>query len=83
MIAARKWKDKVKALRLDLDRVPESEREDGFENWWDHMSDIVGMLEGREEVVKRICLTLGGDWKEVCCAWGVFVDPRLRRQDLP
>ncbi|KAI0642447.1 Nup85 nucleoporin-domain-containing protein [Trametes meyenii] len=82
-IASRRWKDKVKTLRLELDRVPESERDDGFENWWDRFSDIVGVLEGRGDVIKRVCVDLGADWKEVCSAWGIFVDTRLRRQDLP
>ncbi|TFK17557.1 hypothetical protein FA15DRAFT_675993 [Coprinopsis marcescibilis] len=81
--AIRRWKDKVKALRVDMDRIPESKRFDEFENWWERLSDIVGILEGRAEVVKRVCEDLGADWKEVCVAWGIFVDPRLRRQDLP
>ncbi|KAJ8482613.1 hypothetical protein ONZ51_g5233 [Trametes cubensis] len=82
-IASRRWKDKVKTLRLELDRVPEGERDDGYENWWDRFSDIVGILEGQEEVIKRVCTELGADWKEVCCVWGIFVDTRLRRHDLP
>jgi nuclear pore complex protein Nup85 len=81
--AHRKWKDSVKSLRLELDRIPERERSDAFENWWNRVSDIVGILEGRGEVVKRVCFELGSDWKEVCAAWGIFIDPRLRRQDLP
>ena len=82
-IASRRWRDKVKTLRLDLDRVPESARDDGFENWWDHLSDIVVVLEGRADIVKKVCADLGADWKEVCAVWGIFVDTRLRRQDLP
>ena len=82
-VASRRWKGKVKTLRIELDRVPESEREDGFENWWDRFSDIVGILEGRDDVIKKVCLELGADWKEVCAAWGIFIDTRLRRQDLP
>ncbi|KAL4250471.1 Nuclear pore complex protein Nup85 [Abortiporus biennis] len=82
-IASRRWRDKVKVLRIELDRVPEDVRDDGFDNWWDRFSDLVGILEGREEVVKRLCKELGADWKEVAVAWGVFIDPRLRRQDLP
>lgn len=81
--ASRRWKDKVKALRIEMDRIPEHDRHDGFENWWDRLSDIVGILEGRSEVIQRTCEELGADWKEVCAAWGVFVDTRLRRQDLP
>ncbi len=73
----------MKTLRVELDRIPEDVREDDFDNWWDRFSDIVGILEGREEVVKRLCNDLGADWKEVCVAWGVFIDPRIRRQDLP
>jgi len=81
--ASRRWKDKVKTLRLELDRVPEGDRHDGFENWWDRISAIVGALEGREDVIQKICEDIGGDWKEVSVAWGIFADTRLRRQDLP
>ncbi|KII87265.1 hypothetical protein PLICRDRAFT_113015 [Plicaturopsis crispa FD-325 SS-3] len=81
--ASRRWKDQVKAMRVDMDRVPENDRQDDFENWWDRLSDIVSILEGRGEAIQRICEELGADWKEVCAAWAVFVDPRLRRQDLP
>ncbi|GLB43373.1 putative nup85 Nucleoporin [Lyophyllum shimeji] len=80
--ASRRWRDKVKALRIEMDRVPEDERFDDFDNWWDRLSDMVGILEGRPEVIKRVCSELGSDWKEVIAAWGVFVDIRLRRQDL-
>ena len=75
----------MKALRVELHYVPEDEgsRFDGWDNWWDRLSDIVGILEGREEVLMRVVQDLGGGWKEVCAAWGVFVDPRLRRQELP
>ena len=82
-VASRRWHDKVKTLRIELDRVPESERDDGFENWWDRLSDIVGILEGRPDIVKKVCADLGADWKEVCAAWGIFVDTRLQRRDLP
>lgn len=81
--ASRRWRDKVKALRIDMERVPEDDRYDDFDNWWGRLSDIVGILEGRVEVIQRVCIELGSDWKEVCAAWGVFVDARLRRQDLP
>ncbi|KAF8646884.1 hypothetical protein AX16_007062 [Volvariella volvacea WC 439] len=80
--ASRRWLDKVKALRITMDRVPESERSDEFENWWDRLSDIVGILEGRSEVVKRVCFDLGADWKEVCAVWGIFVENTLRRSEL-
>ena len=81
--ASRRWRDRVKTLRLALDRVPEVDRHDSFENWWDRFSDIVGALEGREDVIRKICDENGGDWKEVCIAWSTFVDVRMRRQDLP
>ncbi|KAK7687336.1 hypothetical protein QCA50_009842 [Cerrena zonata] len=82
-IASRRWKEKTKTLRLELDRIPEEARDDGFENWWDRISDIVGILEGRGEVIKRICEEVGADWKEVTAVWGVYVDGRLRRAELP
>lgn len=73
----------MKALRVEMERVPEGDREDEFDAWWDRLSDIVGILEGRGDVLQRVCEELGSDWKEVCAAWGVFIDTRLRRQDLP
>jgi nuclear pore complex protein Nup85 len=83
VVALRRWKEKVKTLRLELDRVPEDAREDEFENWWKSFSNIVGILEGRPEVIQSICLDLNADWKEVCAVWSIFVNHRLRRQDLP
>ncbi|KAL6299538.1 Nup85 nucleoporin-domain-containing protein [Sparassis latifolia] len=83
VIAYRRWRDRVKALRLELNRIPDAAREDEAGNWWERMSAIVGLLEGRPDVTKRICVDLGADWKEVCVAWSVFVDTRLRRQDMP
>ncbi|KAG9223819.1 hypothetical protein CCMSSC00406_0007681 [Pleurotus cornucopiae] len=85
--AAHRWRDRVKGLRIEMDIVPEDERDENksgdAENWWTRLSDIVGILEGRESVVLRVCEDLGADWKEVCAAWGIFVDTRLRRQDFP
>ena len=82
-IAIRRWKDKMKALRIDMDEIPEANRSDSFSNWWDRLSDIVGILEGRPDVLQRVCEELGADWKEVCVAWSVFVTPRMRREELP
>ncbi|KAH7885796.1 Nup85 nucleoporin-domain-containing protein, partial [Phlebopus sp. FC_14] len=81
--ASHRWREKVKNLRIELDNVPESDRRDEFEDWWDRFSDIVGILEGRGEVIQKVCEELGADWKEVSVAWSIFVDSRLRRQDLP
>lgn len=83
VIALRRWKEKVKTLRLELDRVPEDARDDNYENWWKPFSNIVGILEGRPEIIQSICIDLNADWKEVCAAWSIFVNHRLRRQDLP
>jgi len=84
-LAHHRWNNQVKALRVELAHVPEDEqvRFDGWDNWWDRLSDIVAVLEGREDALIRVIQDLGGGWKEVCAAWGVFVDPRLRRQELP
>ncbi|KAF8713566.1 hypothetical protein AX14_012920 [Amanita brunnescens Koide BX004] len=83
VLASNRWGNQVKALRIEMDRVPKGNRFDDFENWWDRLSDIVAILEGRSDIIQRVCEELGADWKEVCAAWGVFVDARLRRQDLP
>ena len=82
-VASRRWKDKVQTLRIELDRVPEDDREDGFDNWWERFSDLLSILEGRETSLRKVCADLDADWKEVVVAWTIFVDPRLRRQELP
>lgn len=81
-IAARRWQENVRSLRFTLDGVPEDARHDGFDNWWEQLSDIVGVLEGRDHVLSRVCAELGADWKEVCVAWGIFVNARLQRHDM-
>ncbi|KAI0028322.1 Nup85 nucleoporin-domain-containing protein [Vararia minispora EC-137] len=83
VVAQRRWKERVKSLRLELDRIPDHARQDGTGDWWTPLSNIIGILEGRGDVIKDVCANLEGDWKEVCAAWGVFVDHRLLRQDLP
>ena len=81
--SSRRWREKSKALRIELDRVPETDRNDGYENWWDNLSDLVGILEGREDVLQRVCVDLGGGWKEIVCTYGIWIDVGLRRADLP
>ncbi|KAL1742117.1 Nup85 nucleoporin-domain-containing protein [Schizophyllum fasciatum] len=84
MIAHHRWRERVKAVRVQMERVPEADRADDVEFWWDNLSDIVGILEGRSDIVQRVCEEFEEpDWKEVCAAWGIFVNPRLRRQELP
>ena len=83
VFASNRWNNQVKALRIEMDSVPKGNRFDDFENWWDRFSDIVAILEGRSDIIQRVCEELGADWKEVCATWGVFVDARLRRHDLP
>jgi nuclear pore complex protein Nup85 len=86
-VAHRRWKNQVKALRVELGHVPEDEKlgpdPENRDYWWVRLSDIVAILEGRDQDLIRVIQELGGGWKEVCAAWGVFVDPRLRRAELP
>ncbi|KDQ50696.1 hypothetical protein JAAARDRAFT_41779 [Jaapia argillacea MUCL 33604] len=84
VVASKRWKSSVKGVRIELDLVPEDERggEEGEGEWWTNLSDLVGILEGREEVVLRVVGELGGDWREGVGVWG-WVDGRVRRGDLP
>jgi nuclear pore complex protein Nup85 len=82
-VARRKWSDRVKLARIEFDRVPEAERDDGFENWWNWMSSILGVLEGREEVLIRVCNEIGAEWKDIVAAWTIFKEPDATRMDLP
>ncbi len=55
----------------------------GYENWWENVSDVLGILEGREEILLRVCVVVGGGWKEIVCTYGVWIDVGLRRSELP
>lgn len=80
---SRRWRERIKSLRIEIDRVPEDDRNDKYENWWDNVSDIVGVMEGREEILQRVCTSLGGTWKDIVCAYGVWINVGLRRSELP
>jgi len=86
--SAHQWQYQVKALRVEMDKIPERERtvhlgSKGREDWWEKLSDIVSLLEGESSVLKRIIKAeLSGDWKEGVAAWGMFIDGRTRRQSL-
>lgn len=82
LTSMKRMREKAGALRSEMDRVPYDHREDATDNWWDRLNDIVGILEGRPEVLLRVCDELDGDWKEACAAWGVFVEPNLKREGL-
>lgn len=80
--ASRRWKERAKALRLELDRVPETDRHDNYANWWNKFSDLLGILEGREDILQSVCVDMGAGWKEIICTYGVWIDVGLRRSDL-
>lgn len=77
------WKEEVKTVRVALDRIPTSSRQKSTDDWWTPLSDMVGILEGQDEVVVRVCKELGADWKELCAVWCIFVEPGLKRGLLP
>ncbi|KAJ3729947.1 hypothetical protein DFJ43DRAFT_471888 [Lentinula guzmanii] len=66
---SRKLKDRVKALRVETDRIPEESRLDDYCNWWNSLSDFVGILEGRGEVIQRICLEGGRIFRPCSMLW--------------
>ncbi|KAJ7486129.1 hypothetical protein B0H11DRAFT_2192520 [Mycena galericulata] len=68
---SRRWKDKVKAIRAEMEQTPETDRYDDFDNWWDRLSDIVGILEA------------GAKLSSVCARSSASIGQRLRRQYLP
>ncbi|EPQ56724.1 hypothetical protein GLOTRDRAFT_75564 [Gloeophyllum trabeum ATCC 11539] len=83
MRASPRWKEKIRALRVEMGLVPDDARDDGFENWWDRFSDILSIMEGRVDVIKHVCKELDGDWKEICAVYAIFVQPTLHRTELP
>lgn len=77
-----KWRDQIKALQLELATVPDEERQDEFENWWDRFSGIVGVLAGHVDMSIKVCREVGADWREMCALWCIYVNPTLRRLDF-
>lgn len=77
-----KWRDQIKALQLELATVPDEERQDEFENWWDRFSGIVGVLAGHVDMSIKVCREVGADWREMCALWCIYVNPTLRRSDF-
>jgi nuclear pore complex protein Nup85 len=72
----------VRALRNELEMLDDSE---GRGDWREGLEDLVGVLEGRQEVVLRVCSEEAGGhgWREVLSVWGIWVQADFRRQDLP
>ncbi|KZT07396.1 uncharacterized protein LAESUDRAFT_677822 [Laetiporus sulphureus 93-53] len=82
IINTRRWKHRFQELRIKLGRVAEQDRDDGFDNWWERLNEITGVLEGRQQVMKRVCSNLGLDWKERVILYCIHVNPRLHRDTL-
>lgn len=53
--------------------------EDGWEEWEECFRGVIEIMEGKEARV----LAEAADWREALGAWGVLVNPGLRRDDLP
>ncbi len=52
---------------------------DRMRDWEEYLMVVADLLSGDEEVVVREC----EDWMEVLGAWGVLVDVKLKRTELP
>jgi nuclear pore complex protein Nup85 len=52
---------------------------DQMRDWEEYLMVVADLLSGDEEVVLREC----EDWMEVLGAWGVLVDVKLKRAELP
>ncbi|KAG8930276.1 hypothetical protein FRC02_004409 [Tulasnella sp. 418] len=80
--AHRKWKDSLRRLRSEIELLEDS---DGQGDWREGLEDLLGVLEGNQEVIMKVCGedVGGGGWREVIGIWGVWVEPNLRRDDLP
>ncbi len=49
----------------------------------ENVSDVLGILEGREEILLRVCVVVGGGWKEIVVHLWCMIDVGLRRSELP
>lgn len=78
----RRWKDSVRILRNEVQMLDESE---GRGDWREGLEDLVGVLEGKQDVIMRVCAgDYGGSgWREVFGVWGLWVQQDFRRSDWP
>ena len=65
-----RWKERVKALCIELDDVPVSDRWDDHEDWWARFSDIISILKGRVDIIPRVCEELGTELERGLCCMG-------------
>jgi nuclear pore complex protein Nup85 len=77
------WLGQVRLAREALVKIPESARDDGFENWWNWISDMVGVMEGSDYILGDLCRQLGADWKDVVAARALFARKLPTRRKLP
>ncbi|KIO24693.1 hypothetical protein M407DRAFT_25939 [Tulasnella calospora MUT 4182] len=77
-----RWSDSVRLLRRELQLLNKTE---GQGDWREGLEDLVGILEGKQDVIMDICSEGEGaaGWREAVAVWGIWVRPDFKRQDLP
>ncbi|KAG9019091.1 hypothetical protein FRB90_006405, partial [Tulasnella sp. 427] len=77
-----RWSDSVRTLRRELRMLDKSE---GVGDWREGVEDLVGILEGKHDVLMKVCSEGDGaeGWREAIAVWGIWVRPDFKRQDLP
>ncbi|KAG8913367.1 hypothetical protein FRC00_002541 [Tulasnella sp. 408] len=77
-----RWSDSVRLLRRELQLLNKTE---GQGDWREGLEDLVGILEGKQDVIMKVCSEGEGatGWREAVAVWGIWVRPDFKRQDLP
>lgn len=60
-------------------QISGDEKREESRAWEGFFIGLVDLLTGVEEKVEMECQ----DWRSLVCVWGVLVDPRIKREDLP
>ena len=80
-VAHRRWLQEVRQLRVEVDMLDDG---DGRGEWREGLEDMMGVLEGKQDVIVRMCSDEEGGhgWREAVGVWGIWVNVELRRDDL-
>lgn len=77
------WRAKAKAASRQADQLSAQLEEqlgaDEAEDWVSGFKCLFDLMEGKESRV----LDVTEDWREALGAWGIWVNPGGRREDLP
>lgn len=76
--AHRQWKTSLHKLQQAIEKHANS-RYDGKAD----MEEIAMLMEGSAGILQKLCVSCGLTWRDAICVYGIWIHPRLTREELP